>query len=311
MVRVACSTGSKRSSRTTERPRPRWLEIAVPAHAEAVEAVSEILDRVGHNGIAVDLPVAADDPPEQAANAADHLVKAYLAYDTASRAKVRAVRDALGHLQAFGLGPIGGMQLRRVREEDWLESWKASFTPIRVARFLIRPTWADRADPGDAIVIELDPGMAFGTGLHPTTQQCLEALSELDLAGRSLLDVGTGSGILAIAAGKSGAGSITATDIDEHAVRAARENCGRNGVEATVIMGSAADVAGRFDVVVANIVAATLQSIAPDLRARLAPGGVLVLAGIIAEKAGATAEAFRLAVASRSQRDDWVSLVLR
>jgi len=283
----------------------------VPAHAEAVEAVSEILDRVGYQGIAVDLPVDADGPPDGGASGrSDHLVKAYLPYDRTSRGKVRGVRDALGHLQAFGLGPIGGMRLRRLREEDWLESWKASFTPIRIGRFLIRPTWAEPADPGDAIVIELDPGMAFGTGLHPTTQQCLEALSDVELAGRSLLDVGTGSGILAIAAGKRGAGPIYAMDIDEFAVRAAGENCERNGVQATVVLGSAADVEGRFDVVVANIVAATLQWIAPDLLARLAPGGVLVLAGIIAEKADDTAAAFALTQVSRAQRDDWVSLVL-
>src|SRR5688572_14115209 len=101
--------------------------------------------------------------------------------------------------------------------------------------------------------------MAFGTGLHPTTRQCLETLSQLELAGRSLLDVGTGSGILAIAAGKRGAGPVVAADVDELAVGAARENCERNGVSALVVEGSAGNVEGIFDVVVANIVAATLQ----------------------------------------------------
>ena len=263
--------------------------------------MSEVLDRVGYNGIAVDLSL----------DGGDHVVKAYLPYDRVARLKVRRVREALGHLQAFGLGPIGAPRLRRLDQEDWLESWKASFTPIRIGRFLIRPTWAQRSDAGDAIVVELDPGMAFGTGLHPTTQQCLEVLSDLDLAGRSLLDVGTGSGILAIAAGKRGAARIVGTDVDELAVRAARENCLRNGVASTVLEGSAGDVSGTFDVVVANIVAATLQSIAPDLRARLAPGATLVLAGIVAEKEQATLQEFGLAVSARDQRDDWVSLVLR
>ena len=272
----------------------------MPAHPEAVEAVSEILDRVGYNGIAVDLPL----------DGGEHLVKAYLPYDRVARVKVRQVRTALGHLQAFGLGPIGTPRLRRLDEEDWLESWKASFTPIRIGRFLIRPTWADATEAGNALVVELDPGMAFGTGLHPTTQQCLEALSEAELAGRSLLDVGTGSGILAIAAGKRGAGPIVATDVDELAVRAARENCERNDVTATIALGSAADVSGTFDVVVANIVAATLQSIAAELRARLAPGGTLIVAGIVAEKEQATVDALGLQVVRRDQRDDWVSLVL-
>lgn len=263
--------------------------------------MSEILDRVGYNGIAVEVPLGEGD----------HLVKAYLPYDRVARVKVRRVRDALGHLQAFGLGPIGRPRLRRLLDEDWLESWKASFTPIRIGRFLIRPTWAAAADPGDAIVIELDPGMAFGTGLHPTTQQCLAALSDLDVAGRSLLDVGTGSGILAIAAAKRGAAPIVATDVDELSVRAARDNCVHNAVTATVLEGSAADVSGTFDIVLANIVADTLRAIAPDLRARLAPGGTLVLAGIVADKAAAVLDAFGLDCVSRAQNEDWVSLVLR
>src|SRR5436305_8430039 len=148
----------------------RWLELRVPAHAEAVEAVSEILTRVGHQGIAVDLPV-------EPRGGADHTVKAYVSEDGEVVAKVNDVRDALGHLQAFGLGPIGEMEVREIPEEDWLESWKAQFTPLRIGRFLVRPSWSDAILPGGAIEIVLDPGMAFGTGLHPTTQQCLEALS--------------------------------------------------------------------------------------------------------------------------------------
>src|SRR5437879_12372207 len=143
--------------------RPRWLEIAVPAHAEAVEAVSEILSRYGHNGIAVELPLAPR-------GGADHTVKAYLVEDVDSYAKVSDARDALGHLQAFGLGPIGELAVRAVDDEDWLAAWKASLAPIRVGAFLVRPTWSD-ADAAGAIALALDPGMAFGTGLHPTTQR--------------------------------------------------------------------------------------------------------------------------------------------
>lgn len=272
----------------------------MPAHPEAVEAVSEILDRVGYNGIAVDLPPGGGQ----------HVVKAYLPYDRAARARVRRVRDALGHLQAFGLGPIGSLRLRTLDEEDWLEGWKASFTPLRIGRFLVRPTWAARDDPGEAIVLELDPGMAFGTGLHPTTRQCLEVLSRLPVAGRSFLDVGTGSGILAIAAGRRGAAPVVAADVDEIAVAAARANCARNTVPATVIHGSAVDVPGAYDVVAANIVADTLRQVAGDLRARLAPGGSLVLAGIVAAKEAETVGAFGLDVRERRQHDDWVCVVL-
>jgi ribosomal protein L11 methyltransferase len=287
-------------------PPVAWLEISVPAHAEAVEAVSEILSRVGYNGIAVELPL-------ERGRGADHTVKAYVVEDADAFAKVSDVRDALGHLQAFGLGPIGDLVARRIDDEDWLESWKAEFVPIRIAAFIVRPTWSQPV-AGDAVELVLDPGMAFGTGLHPTTQQCLEALSTMPLEGKSVLDVGTGSGILAIAAAKRGASPVVAVDTDALAVDAARENAVRNGVAIPVGQGSAADVPGRFDIVVANIVSPVLQRIASDLAARLSSGGTLLVAGISAPAEGATREAFTsvgLAVLDRTMRDDWVALALR
>jgi len=265
--------------------------------------VSEILGRVGYNGVAVEEPL---EP------AALHVVKAYLVHDQVSRIRVRRVRDALGHLQAFGLGPIGDLLVREIKDEDWLETWKASFKPIRVAAFLVRPTWSD-ADPGDAIVLSLDPGMAFGTGLHPTTQGCLRALSRIDVAGLRVADVGTGSAILAMAAAKRGAREVVGLDIDEVAIHEAKENVTRNAVAISLGVGSAADLVGSFDVVLANIVAAVLQKIAPDLAAHLAPQGQLIVAGIIASEEDATVSAFRaqgLHVVARDQEGDWVSLEL-
>ncbi len=283
-----------------------WLEIAVPAHAEAVEAVSEILTRVGYNGIAVDMPVTPGG------GGADHTVKAYVLEDADAFAKVSVVRDALGHLQAFDLGPIGELAVRKIDDEDWLESWKAQFSPLRVGAFLVRPSWSEPTNDG-AIEIVLEPGMAFGTGVHPTTQQCLEALSTLPLEGRSALDVGTGSGILAIAAAKRGASPVVAVDTDALAATAARENAVRNGVAIPVAQGSAADVPGRFDVVIANIVSPVLQRIAPHLAARLQRRGTLLVAGISAPNEAATRAAFvraRLSVLDRTERDDWVALGL-
>jgi ribosomal protein L11 methyltransferase len=285
--------------------RIRWLEIAVPAHAEAVEAVSEILSRYGHNGIAVELPIAPH-------GGADHTVKAYLVEDVDAVAKVADARDALGHLQAFGLGPIGEVAVRVVDDEDWLEAWKATLTPIRIGRFLVRPTWSDARQDG-AITIALDPGMAFGTGLHPTTQQCLEAVSYLDLEGLRVLDVGTGSGILGIAAAKRGAREVIGVDTDPLAVRAARENADANGVAIDARIGSAADVDGTFDVVLANLVGPVLVQVAPHLRARLQTSGSLVAAGITTQAERDVLSAFvaeGLGVVDRDERADWVRLVM-
>ena len=275
----------------------------MPAHAEAVEAVSEILGRVGYNGVAVEEPLDRSGL---------HVVKAYLVHDRVSRIRVRRVRDALGHLQAFGLGPIGDLSVREIKEEAWLETWKASFRPIRVGAFLVRPTWSD-ADPGDAVILSLDPGMAFGTGLHPTTQGCLRALSRIEVVGSRVADIGTGSAILAIAAAKRGAREVVGLDIDEVAIREARENVARNGVEIALGIGSAAALDGLFDVMLANIVAAVLQKIAPELAAHLAIGGRLIVAGIIATEEDETAAAFATAglrVVARDQDGDWVSLEL-
>src|SRR5256886_7277130 len=265
------SAASKTRWVATSTARPRWLEVAVPAHAEAVEAVNEMLSRYGHNGIALDVPVAPR-------GGADHTVKAYLVEDVDAVAKVADARDALGHLQAFGLGPIGELAVREVEDEDWLEAWKSTVTPIHIGRFLVRPTWSDAQEEG-AITIALDPGMAFGTGLHPTTQQCLEAVSYLDLEGLRVLDVGTGSGILAIAAAKRGAREVVGVDTEPLAVRAAKENAEANGVAIDARSGSAADVDGRFDVVLANLVGPVLVRVAPHLRARLRTSGSLVAAG--------------------------------
>ena len=282
-----------------------WLEIAVPAHVEAVEAVSEILSRYGHNGIAVEVPVASR-------GGADHIVKAYLVDDADAFAKVADARDALGHLQAFGLGPIGELAVREVEDENWLEAWKATITPIQVGRFLVRPTWSNASVAG-TITIALDPGMAFGTGLHPTTQQCLEAVSYLDLDGLRVLDVGTGSGILAIAAAKRGAREVVGVDIDPLAVRAARENARANEVTVAVHEGSGADVDGTFEVVLANLVGSVLVQAAPHLRARIATAGSLVAAGITTQAEREVLSAFvaeGLGVVDRDARADWVRLIL-
>jgi ribosomal protein L11 methyltransferase len=327
------------SPSTTRNPPGRWLELAVNADPEAVEAVSEILGRVAGSAISVEPAFelvedglgARIDPSKPA------VVRAYLAADTDGGAVARAVDEveiALGHLQAFGLRPIGELATRTVDETDWAEAWKANFPVLRVGRRLvIRPTWRHHRARPDDVVVALDPGMAFGTGLHPTTRLCLAALEGLadggavsaddrsggrlparDLrAGGRVLDVGCGSGILAIAAARLGARRVLGVDTDPIAVEATAANAELNGLGALIEArhGSLPTGAGPFDVVLANLIASLLVELAPALRDELRPGGILLASGIFVDREAEVRGAFEaagLAVDDRTADGDWVAL---
>lgn len=179
---------------------------------------------------------------------------------------------------------------RKVEETDWVRLTQAQFPPVKVGRLWVVPSWHVPPDP-DAIVIRLDPGTAFGTGTHPTTRLCLQWLDEHPPAGRSVLDYGCGSGILAIAAAKLGAACVAATDIDPQALAAARANAAANAVAGDYTApGSLPPVA--FDVVLANILTNPLKLLAPLLVGRLAPGGSLVLAGVLERQVGEVTDAY-------------------
>lgn len=297
----------------------RWLELSIETDVEAVESVSEILGRVAE-GTAVHPARLLRDPDDELVArpdpAAPFVVTAHLADDGASAAAIEATERALWHLQAFALRPVGALQVRSVDDADWNEAWKEHYVAQRIGRVVISPSWApeSRERDGDAVIV-LDPGMAFGTGLHPTTRGCLAMLQEVQPMPESVLDVGCGSGVLSLAAVKLGAQRVMAIDTDALAVEATRSNAARNGIGASIEArhGTLGLGEEHYSLVLANLVAAVLVELAPSLARSLAPGGTLLASGIIEPRAdeviGAMAAA-GLAVAARRDDGEWVSLRL-
>jgi ribosomal protein L11 methyltransferase len=283
-----------------------WIEVTVDVDGEGAEAISEALRRYVHQGVAM-----AQAPDGRVA------VCGYFPADSRAGEARRRIEETLYFLGR--LHPIPEPTFRTVHEEDWAEAWKAHFHPIQVGeRLLIKPSWAEVAADPDRIVIELDPGMAFGTGLHPSTQLCLRACEWFVGKGYKVLDLGTGSGILAIAAAKLGAGRVIARDIDEAAVGVAQENVERNGVGDKVIvqLGSLEGLttsARHFDITLVNILAKTIIDLLDQgLRFTLWPGGRLVAAGIIEEQAAEVAAAMernKLHVQGQESMGEWVMII--
>lgn len=297
----------------------RWLELTVEADVEAVEAVSEILGRVA-SGTIVQPVLLVRDPADELAVREDpgagYTVVAHIADEADSAATIEETERALWHLQAFGLRPVGALRVRPVADADWAEAWKEHYVPQRIGRVVVIPSWSSEPLAADEVGIVLDPGMAFGTGLHPTTRGCLRLLQEIDPMPAAVLDVGIGSGILALAALRLGAERAVGIDTDPLAVEAARANAERNGLgdrlEATE--GTLpAEPSRPYPLVLANLVAAILVELAPLLASHLAPDGSLLASGIIAPKADAVITAMRdagLSVVARHDDGEWVSLRL-
>ena len=228
--------------------------------------------------------------------------RAYVLAFFASRGEAEAAAAALG---------LRG-EIAEIADRDWGESWKEGLAPFAIGRVFVRPSWIAATPPAGAVEVVLDPGMAFGTGTHPTTALCLAALDALlaDAPGADLLDVGTGSGLLAVAAKKLGARRVVGTENDPVALRVAEENAQRNGVALELALEPPEAIAGRFGVVVANILANTLVALAPEVAAKLAPGGVLLLAGILAGqedevRAAYVAQGLRPAAARERGAGEW------
>src|SRR5579871_5831176 len=266
----------------------RWAEMTVACAPEATDAVSYAFIQAGCGGVML----RGENPVT---------VQGSLPVTDELMARIEGLRDHLERLPEFGLPALKErLTLRYAEDEDWANAWKQYFTP-----------------EGDDLVLELDPGMAFGTGGHPTTQLCLFALEERITSGMTVADIGTGSGILALAAAKLGAVTVYATDIDLLPRKIARENIARNGLEETVhiLEMEAFDTEAQgCDLIVANIVANTIIELATTIAPRLKPGGIFIASGIVEEHHDLvrdTLSAIGLSPLETKREDIWVCLVSR
>ncbi len=297
---------------------PTWIEVTLRVDGEAAEAAAEVLNRYGYQGVSIEVEGIPPDTLDEGQAPPPGLLtlRAYLPDDSRAPEAVRQLQDALSYMNM--MYPMPEPEFRTVDEQDWAEAWKAHYQPVRIGqRLVIRPLWIDMELGPDDLEIALDPGMAFGTGTHPTTQLCLEALEDLIVPGVTVLDLGCGSGILAIGAAKLGAVHIQAVDIDPIAVKVTDENAAQNGVSAQITAeeGSLETVlqsGERYDVLAANILARVIIGMCEQgLGEVLKPGGKAVFSGIIDEQGDDVEAALRLAglePTRRRQQGDWIAI---
>ena len=266
----------------------RYIELTIAVPAEQTEPAAEILRDLTAGGAWIETPFTQPDLESDAvvATAVTHVVHAYLPADTDRGGVVLEARERL-----TAAGVSSDIDARVIADEDWAEAWKEHFGVERYGeRIVVVPSWRDYTPRPDDVVLTLDPGMAFGTGQHETTRMCLEALERVVVPGARVLDVGCGSGILAIAAAKLGAAAVDALDIDPICVRVTTDNASKNAVSVRVGEGTLGDgwpwpePPAKYDVIVANIIAAAIIGMADDLAVALSPAGRLIVSGIIAER---------------------------
>ncbi len=301
-----------------------WLEVSITVTAEAEEAVADLLTQFAPEGVSSE-PSDVEIVSEAlgvARPVGPVALRIYLPDDETLAARRAEVEEVLSQLAPEMV--VAAPRFTLVSSTYWAESWKVHYQPVRVGRRLVVvPAWLNPPLAPEDVRLTLDPGMAFGTGTHPTTQLSLAAVEAYLQPGQAVLDLGTGSGILSIAAAKLSAGPILALDIDAEAVRVARENAAANGVagQIRVEAGSVAEVlAGQygqveFPVVVANILPSVLVSLFEQGLARcVAPGGCLILSGILDSQIAdvqAAGERQGMQFVAQEQRETWVALVAR
>lgn len=284
----------------------RWAEIQVTTTPQAQDAVSNVMIESGCGGVATegDAPV---------------VVNCFLPVNGELEDRLLRIQTKIKELPAFGLdlGP-GQITVKYTKEEDWAEAWKRFYRVIKAGRrIVIKPAWEQYTPLQGEVVVEIEPGMAFGTGLHSTTRLCLAALEEYLKRGWKVVDFGTGSGILAMAAAKLGASLVIAFDADETAVRVARQNVQRNELEDTIEVHQTDRldfIMRRVNLVTANIIAETIMAHADALAKVLRTGGVLIASGIVNDKSVEVEQTLRNAgfdIAETVSEEEWVAVVAR
>ncbi len=302
----------------------QWLELTVRTHPEAVESVSELLSRYTPGGVAIEEPIELVDEGQEyrVVTGQPVLVHAYLPVDGTEEEARQRVAEGLWHFASLGQHFVGELQTQVLNEEDWANAWKDYFHVTHIGqRLVIRPSWREYVPKGEEVMLELDPGMAFGTGLHPTTRLCLEQVEQRTQPGMRIIDVGTGSGILALAAAKLGADSVYCIDNSSVAVESATANAALNGLsdKITVVLGildetEATRMAGQFDLVLVNILAHIIGGMAPQLAQVVAPGGLIIASGIIEARRPDAEQpllAAGLELIGQAAIDDWLVLIFR
>jgi len=283
----------------------QWHEISITVPYEYVEPISYLFDRYGQ-GLSMEV-----QNPDQV------LLRTYLL----STSRQRLAHIEVGVKLTSILQPLGELQINPLPpDEDWQNAWKSHFTILKLGRHIvIKPSWLEYQTEESDVVIELDPGLAFGTGYHPTTYTCLESMEDIIKQGISLLDLGTGSGILTIAAIKLGAAHVTSLDIDSIAVRAAKTNLKNLGLsnKTTLHQGTLPHPQLKnsvFDVAVANISARAIQERAKHIFSVLSPSGTFIASGITKEQSTATKSELQTAGFTNikeNPREDWVTLICK
>ncbi|MES2116769.1 MAG: 50S ribosomal protein L11 methyltransferase [Pseudomonadota bacterium] len=295
-----------------------WTEIVIEIARDHAEALSDALMEVGALSVSVEdadegtdaeRPLFGEPGMEPKEAAWEHSRVVALTEQDADQAAIVAAAA-----EQIKLAAVPPFTTRKVEEQDWVRLTQSQFAPIHIGKNIwVVPSWHEAPDP-DALILELDPGLAFGTGSHPTTRLCMEWLEAHPAPGKTVLDYGCGSGILAMVARKLGAQQVAGVDIDPQAIESARDNAVRNQCEVEYFLpdtfAQSQFASQRFDVVVANILSSPLKLMAPMLSGRVADGGALILSGVLARQAEEVAAAYApfIKLGVWAEQDGWVAL---